>query len=337
MAENITSAPEADTGVDDVRRSIEQLRGEQPIERGGPGEADVSVREHSERIQRDIESREPEQVARRNERGRFRRSSLDAQGAEPAQVQAEQPVAAATEQSVDRAPDSWRQEHKQRWGELPAWAREEINKREADVSRGFQQWGERGRQWQELESILAPRRSTYQQFGFQNDVQAVNHLLTISDAVERDPAGTLAFLIRHYRVDPGALFQRLQGQPVQQQQFVQQQPMTEEQRGWLNAQQQLAAFEAQAPADYERHKPRMAELLWKGEVSTLADAYATAKQEQAIKPYQDRAALERKRRASNASVHGAPYGNPAPRKSQASVGSFNEVADDVREAIGQLS
>jgi hypothetical protein len=110
---------------------------------------------------------------------------------------------------------------------------------------------------------------------------------------------------------------------------------TGEDPGMVHARVTLAAFEKNPPRDYESLKPLMADLLQNNEqtgVNDLQTAYHVAR---AISPYKQQSNIDRKRRASNASLTGAPYGNPT-RKSEAPRGSFGEAVDDVRSAIDQL-
>jgi hypothetical protein len=214
---------------------------------------------------------------------------------------------------------------------------------------------------QSLEGIIAPRRSYYQKYGFKSDVEAINHLFTLSDSMERDPAGTILHLARSANVDLNRLLSGGAQQPPQQtQQPFQPQPNIQEQVSEAVAMQfakmTVQEFEQSPPEHYQEVKPLMQILLERGEAKDLKDAYEQAiwarpdirskvlesqRAEEEQKRLQAQAAkAEKKVKAANASLSGAPHGTPATTpasKTGVNRGKFGDVADDVRAAIAALN
>jgi hypothetical protein len=246
---------------------------------------------------------------------------------------------------------------KAEWSKLPPAVQEAAIKREEEVSRGFAQKAEELRRWTELEGIIAPRREYFKRFGHDSDVKAINHLLTLSDSMERDPAGTLAFLAQHYGVSPngtGAQPQRAQPQPQPTQQHQPQdiRAAIQEEIGLSNARSQIEEFAADAAhPHFQAVRPLMSHLLQSGQAATLDAAYDAAvwanptlrSERIAADKAKDEAAsrekLEAKKRASNASLNGAPHGAAPGKKADGKRPSnpHDDAVEDVRAAIAALS
>jgi hypothetical protein len=89
----------------------------------------------------------------------------------------------------------------------------------------------------------------------------------------------------------------------------------------------------------EMVRPVMQKLLSTGQATDLPTAYNKAlAQHPKLRQFSAQALdFQKKLRASNASLSGAPHGGPPRSERKHAVGSFNDVAADVRDAIGQLA
>jgi hypothetical protein len=237
-------------------------------------------------------------------------------------------------------PTSWNQQAKTAWQDLHPDVREAISKRESEVERGFSEYRNRSQPNTEIESVLAPRRATYSQFGFANDAAAVKHLFDINDSFQAAPAATALRIISAMPADQQAQLKLALngGQPqFSQQQFQQavQQKAMEIAQTWM-AQHQVREFERSAPADYSQVKPLMSAAIANGLASDPHSAYQLV-MEPARRVAEQAAKLDRKTKAANASLNGAPHGVSAsqPRRSNGK-GTFGDVADDVRAAMAAL-
>jgi hypothetical protein len=237
-------------------------------------------------------------------------------------------------------PTSWTAEAKVAWQNLAPELQAAIALREKQVEDGFKVHRDRSQSSAEIESVLAPRRATYSQLGFANDAAAVKHLFEINDAFQTAPAATAFRIIQAMPADQQQqLRQALNGgqpnySPAQFQQAVQQKAQ-ELAQAWL-AQHQLREFESRAPAEYDQVKPLMFALLQNGLATDLKSAYDLA-MKPARTATEQAAKLDRKTKAANASLNGAPHGMAASQPPRSSgKGTFGDVAADVRAAINSL-
>ena len=270
----------------------------------------------------------------------------------------EAPQPAPSTAPTGKPPPGWSPEAKAAWATFPPAVQQAVLKREEEVSSGFKQKSDELRRLQEIDGIVAPRRAYYQRFGFKSDAEAINHLMTLSDSMERDPASTIAHLAQHYRVDLARMTGGQPQQPQQQQPQIQPQQqnipaVVREQIQLVRAQEIVSEFEQSPPEHYQDVKPLMKQLLEIGQANDMQDAYdkavwmtpelrekkleAQKAEEEAKRQAAATPKLAQKLKASNASLNGAPHGTPSNRPNGAAKGTFGEVTDDVRAAISQLS
>lgn len=338
-----------DTATDDVRAAISQLQN-----------GDVAPEQEQQQLPLEAEPEEDKQERARDGRGRF---IVPPKAKEPDSKPVAETANAEPEPQVqaNAPPARLSKEAKAIWNSVPPAIQAEWARMEADTQKGVEKLKTEHQQqidnWKQLEGIIAPRRSYYQRFGFQNDVQAINHLLTISDSLERDPAATLQFLAQHYRVPLQSNGAQPQGaQPQQfQQQPVDVRSAIREEIGLANAASEIESFASndQYP-HFQTVRPMMAHLLQNGGAATLEEAYDAAvwanpqlrqqlmEQQAAEKAKQDEAArakLVAKKAAASASLSGAPHGaSPAAKKTNGSAGNhFDDAVADVRAAIASLN
>jgi hypothetical protein len=235
-------------------------------------------------------------------------------------------------------PSSWSADAKALFNDLPQPIRDAIAKRETEVSRGFEDYRNRTERHADIENVIAPRRQYLAEFGFRNDAEAVNHLLTISDGFRANPAGTLNFLATQMGIRPEQIFPGLQSGP-------QVEAVVEQRVQQRLAEAEVARFEKAAPEHYGLVKGLMSQLLQGGAASTMQDAYRQACQHhpavQSIEGQRrDRERRDRQIRAASASLSGAPHGvaaTPPRSNGKSSGGRFGDIADDVRAAMAALS
>ncbi len=285
----------------------------------------------------------------RDLRGRFKSTSATSTGVDGAAGALHVPQAPAVAPLTP--PSSWSPEAKAEWSSLPRASQEAINKREFEISKGFQDYRGRAERHAEIEAILAPRRERLARSGI-TEVKAVEHLFELNDHFERDPVSALAHFAQHMPLtreqalgianvvlQRGGISPQESGGPSQQQieQYVQQRIAT------ALAQTEVQRFEAKAPEHYGLVKGLMQQLLQSGAASTMQDAYRQACQHhpavQSIEGQRrDRERLEKKIRASGHSLDGAPHGVAAtPPRSNGRATKFGDVADDVRAAMASLT
>ena len=336
-----------------VRASVEQLSKEEPEKAAAPEK--VEAAETSESA--------PERV--RDEKGRF--AASDEKPEQPEQVSKPTKEAVAAPEPAPspapavKPPTSWSPEARTEFSKLSPAVQQAVLKREEEMSKGSRQYSDDRQRLQSLEGIIAPRRSYYQKYGFKSDVEAINHLFTLSDSMERDPTGTILHLARSANIDSSRLISGGAQQPPQQQiqpQQFQPQPNLETQVSEAVAMQfakmTVQEFEQSPPEHYQEVKPLMQILLEKGQASDLQDAYdrsvwmnpetrnkmleSQRAEEEQKRITTQQAKTQRKVQAANASLSGAPHGTPAtpPRTGPKVGGQFGDVADDVRAAVAAL-
>jgi len=127
---------------------------------------------------------------------------------------AEKPAAAEipkTEQNVSAAPtaDSPPSAWKNIWDKLPEEARALAVKREAEVTKGFDEYRSKTAQLTEISQALEPLRPVLQQNGIQSDAQAVKTLLNWEAGFRNPETRMQSFvnLAKQYQVDLSTLVQ----------------------------------------------------------------------------------------------------------------------------------
>jgi hypothetical protein len=123
---------------------------------------------------------------------------------------------------IDRAPQSWKKEAKGEWAALPLHVRQEIHKREADITRTLNQTAPDRQLAEQFKQTVQPFMARIQANGV-NPLQAVEGLfkadLMLATASKGERAKYMADLIKQYDVDIEALDNALVGaaQPQSQQ------------------------------------------------------------------------------------------------------------------------
>jgi len=100
-------------------------------------------------------------------------------------------------------PPGWSQASKDYFNSLPPDhpIRQDVAKREEEVSNGFKSYSEKTKQYDALDRVLAPNRARFQQYGVKSDAEAIERLVGWEQAISADPVAALRQLAQQYRVD----------------------------------------------------------------------------------------------------------------------------------------
>jgi hypothetical protein len=144
----------------------------------------------------------------------------DAAAAEKPAPTAEETAEQKRLHRIDRAPQSWKKEAKGEWANLPLHIRQEVHKREAEITRALAQSAPDRQLAEQFKQAITPYMAMIQSRGV-NPIQATEFLMkadyTLSTAPKADRAKFMADLIRQYDVDIAALDDALAGAVPQQQ------------------------------------------------------------------------------------------------------------------------
>lgn len=311
----------------------------------------------------------------RDQFGRFARSTPEAPKPVPGQQPAGAPDATGAELEIPDQPEpgaaeparpailppqAWSAAARDSWAKLPRAIQEEVDRRERDVQRAFQQRAEQANVLEPLAQAISPYANKLALKGV-NPAAAVQQLLAYQDLLESDPIAGIAHVARVYGVDlrqfATAFTQAQQPQDpavrelaervARQDQLLRQwqQGAEAQEQSRINDEVQSFAADTTRYPYFEHVRPRMAELMATGAAGTLAQAYRLAcadderisaairqneaAAERAARSSQEREAAARARRAA-VSVTGVP-GGPAPE----GRGSNATVRDAVRAALEQ--
>jgi hypothetical protein len=127
----------------------------------------------------------------------------------------------ARQHRIDRAPQSWKKEAKGEWNNLPLHIRQEVHKREAEITRVLNQTAPDRQLAEQFKTAISPYMAMIQSRGV-NPIQATEFLMradyTLSTAPKAERAKFMADLIKQYDIDVVALDAALVGQAPQQSQ-----------------------------------------------------------------------------------------------------------------------
>jgi len=143
--------------------------------------------------------------------GTVKRSKSDKAEAAPAkaapakeEIPSTDAAKASTEQPSTAAaapPAGWTAAEKAEWSKLPPAIQAAVSRREAEMSRGGQQWSE---QKQRYEAVLSPVAQAASRYGLTAE-QGLNALLAAQRRLEQDPAAAIVELARNHGVDLATL------------------------------------------------------------------------------------------------------------------------------------
>lgn len=221
----------------------------------------------------------------RDDKGRFAKKAENAQ-------EAVEETPPEPEKPARMSPKSWRKEVAEKyWNSLDPELQAEIERREADVNKGFESYRPKAQFADEMTQALNPYMPTIQALGV-NPAEAAARLFNVEHQLrfgnEQQKVQTVSTILREYGISPESLFNHIQNTPppdpqvMAMQQYVQQ--LERQYNQVLTAQQQreaealnseIASFAADKE-HFETVREDMAALLQAGRASTLQDAYDMA-------------------------------------------------------------
>ena len=268
---------------------------------------------------------------------------------------------------VDRPPASWKKDAKGEWAALPLNIRQEVHRRELEISRALNDAALVKQQAQQFEAVAAPFAARMQSLGV-TPVQAFNELLksdyTLATGTQQQKAVLIDKLLQDYGVDIATLDQvisaRLGGAAAQQQQQQPQMPdvqalvqqqiqqammplIQQQQQQQMQVQQQAAMTVEQMSLDpkfpyFDDVREDMADLIElsarRGVALTLEQAYSRAvaanPEIQAAQMTMQQNQQARRAAAAAASVSGAPASGGTGNQMHSSAGNLR---DDIEAAF----
>jgi hypothetical protein len=150
---------------------------------------------------------------------------------------------------IDTAPQSWKGESKKVWADLPAHVRQEVIRREREITKGLNETAQVRQQITQVQEVIAPHMDRINAIYGGNTIQAINNLMGVERTlVSGDPiakAQLVANMVKHFNIDLRTLDSLLVGQEAPQE--VQQQSNLEK-----LLEQKLAPFNQFLTAQQQR-------------------------------------------------------------------------------------
>ena len=281
----------------------------------------------------------------RDETGKFVKSVEAPKEAAPAESKQEaQPIVP----KADGPPPGWSSESKQLYASLPDPIKQDILKREKEVSDGFKKYSDDAKRYQEIDQVLSPSRPSYQQHGL-NDAQAINRLIEWERTIRSNPQMGIVNLARQFGIDLASLAQtpgQSNGQdvlqylqPVQQQLGSVQQELNRMQAE--RAASEIAQFSKDKPY-FDRVKVSMGKLMAAGVATDLDSAYQMAtwqdssiRDEMQAKALEEKLASERQEQQQRALAAKKAAVSPSTRAPAAPIVNGKDKPKGVRGSILQ--
>lgn len=234
----------------------------------------------------------------RDESGRFaakKEAPTEANPPEEKPAQAEQKQGTQAQPAdappIEKAPQSWTPAAREEWAKVPPAIRQQVVKREQEVSRLLNETAGVRKFHQEFEATLAP----YKDMLSAPPVQVVGNLLQTAAVLHRgstsDKAALVATIMKGYGVSADAVADALEGkggvgQPAQSQyrdprvddllRRQQEEDQRTQQAAMAEARGALQAFEATSPEFLEDVREDMIVLLSTNRAKTYEEAYRKA-------------------------------------------------------------
>ena len=208
---------------------------------------------------------------------------------------------------VDRAPQSWKGDAKKVWEQLPLNVRQEVARREREITTKLSEVAPVKQRMDSLMQVLTPHQERIQAVHGGNPLQAIERMMNVERIMFSGSAGDkaqlVANMIKEFKVDIASLDNLLSGEqlpaPVQQQtdierlleqklapvqQFIQAQQQSEQRRAQQVEQEAVHTVETMAVDPnfpyFDDVRDDMADLIEmaakKGVALSLSDAYNKA-------------------------------------------------------------
>jgi hypothetical protein len=200
-------------------------------------------------------------------------------------------IPAPTVDTVQAAPNTWKKEAAAEWAKIPPVVQAEINRREANIHEGIEQYRAAATFAQTMEKAISPYAATIQSLGITPDV-AVNEMMKTDHRLRygspQEKNDTFLNLARAYGIDVTALqnpqqqnidphFAHLQQELGQLKGYIQNQQSTAQQESEAKLHSEISAFAADpSHSHFEAVRGHMSALLQAGQAKDLPDAYEQA-------------------------------------------------------------
>ncbi|UGQ44967.1 hypothetical protein [Massilia endophytica] len=304
----------------------------------GAEEAQTETSDPSEAVS--TETAAETEARLRDERGRFASKEAEQAAQQATDQQAAEP---APPVQAKKAPQSWRQEVKDHFNNLPPEVQDEILRRETDFNKGIQKYAEAAKFAESVKPVFDQWMPYISQLGatpeqaFQALIQAEYTLRTGSPAQKQAAFAKLAQdygLAMPEQAEPGQLDPNLQHALsrvqqleayIQKTEYEKQQEAARHQEAEMaELQKQVEQFASGADAPhFDSVRDDMSRLLQAGYATDLKDAYekacwarpdirASLLQAEESKRIQEKAELATKAKAKAVSVTGSPSGAAVP-------------------------
>lgn len=204
-----------------------------------------------------------------------------------AEKESPQPKEEAKEASTPIGPPpGWSAESKAAFNSLPDHLKNDVLKREKEISDGFKSKSDELKRYQEIEQILNTARPIYQRNGVQSDAEAIKRLFMWEAYIRSNPQAAIQEIARQYGVNLA------QNSPTPQEEIPQvvkpildqfgrmNQELNSLKTDWQRSQeeriaQELSSFAKDKPY-FERVRVSMGQLMNAGLATDLATAYQKA-------------------------------------------------------------
>ena len=129
---------------------------------------------------------------------------------------AETPAEREARQRVDRAPQSWKGESKKLWETLPLNVRQEVARRERDITKVMNETAHVRQQVSQMQEVFAPHMDRINTVYGGNTATAINNLLSVErqlfNGTPQDKAQLVANMVKQFNIDVRALDAAIVGQ-----------------------------------------------------------------------------------------------------------------------------
>lgn len=267
----------------------------------------------------------------------------------------ESPDSATPADNTDQLPSSWKKEAAEAWAKADPVLKAEVQRREADIHKGIEQYKQAADFAYAIDQTIAPYKQTIQSLGVTpheaiRELMAADHKLRFGN--KQDKEMYFSQLARNYGIDLGSVANTVQNTDPRLYELAQHNQLLEQQiqRNQQSVQQQheqalnseIVQFAAEPNHEhFETVKLHMASLLQGGQAKTLQDAYdqaiyANPTTRPAVLQQQVAAAQDEAKRKAQAAKTAAGV-NIKSRAALPSTKAVTSMEDTIRETYLRLT
>ena len=237
----------------------------------------------------------------------------------------ETPQQAQNEEQYLQAPESFKDKIAETICDLPLEWRRFLYARESEIAKGFGDMRSRAGAYKWLEDIYSSRIDELQKHGVKSTDEWLKNMVKIDTMLSQTPADTIKFLADTYGVNYGQNISNLKTSAKEQTlpQMIGTQLINQELSGFINEQDEQGNLKHPFYGEVVKD---MYELLSKGVVTNIKDAYETAiwfndsvRNKLIAQRTQETIALKRKDAQKSKEAAFAPKGKAVPEKKDLSL------------------